>query len=491
MRRYLMFMAGIVMILALVIGCENRGSNITPVDLGDLEGWSGVDPSPSHPFVPALTLQLRNPQEILLGSAYLPPGAMDIPPTHPMPLLILLAPETGTRFYYFQAGLSELVRDLTASGQIQPMVIYCMASDQTFGGYFYGDSDPAGHYDSIFHYDLEWDNIPITSTSDLLRYLHTAYPSTIKSPAKRGIGGIGQGAYGAFRAAIKNPGVFSSISVADGPLDFDGPDGSSGLMDLFHDAVLEQEASYNANESVDTIKVASTDAFDDIWVDTIITGIDTTFDSTWVNYDTIPFNFNRHFDSAQSMPISMTFIGGSLAFSPNDSIVYSRRIDTSIVPAPGRVDTTYTRRLVFSDWEKIADSLLPGGGDSTTFIYNLIKLNPSLYNIDLDFHLPFDANGNAYQPIWDRWMANNLENMFVAEGGDPLQGANMWFATNPNAHWDYYHMTQSWMDFLRSQGHELEEYRYSSYNDDPVINDEYLFDILREMLIFHSNNFGN
>jgi predicted deacetylase len=66
----------------------------------------------------------------------------------------------------------------------------------------------------------------------------------------------------------------------------------------------------------------------------------------------------------------------------------------------------------------------------------------------------------------------------------------MWFATNPNAHWNYYQMTQSWMEFLRSQGHELEEHRYSSYNDDPATNDEYLFDILREMLIFHSNNFG-
>jgi hypothetical protein len=184
----------------------------------------------------------------------------------------------------------------------------------------------------------------------------------------------------------------------------------------------------------------------------------------------------------------MTFIGGSLAFSPNDSVAYQRFIDVQVIQGV----SYYTRRLAFDTlhWSKIADSRLPGGGDSTTFISNVIRANPSLYNLDLDFHLPFDANGNVYQPIWDRWMASNLENMFVAEGSDPLEGVNMWFATNPNAHWNYYQMTQSWMEFLRSQGHELEEHRYSSYNDDPATNDEYLFDILREMLIFHSNNFG-
>ena len=456
MRRYLTFIAGILLILAVVVGCDDRGTNITPVDLGDLEGWPGVDHSPSHPFAPALTLQLRNSQELLLGSAYWPPAATEIPPKHPMPLLILLAPETGSRFYYFKAGLSELVGELIASGQIQPMVIFCIANDQTFGGYFYGDSDPAGHYDEIFAPN----GIPFTvpGGDDLLEYLHRFYPATIELASKRGIGGIGQGAYGAFRAVIKNPGWFSSISVADGPLDFDGPDGSSGLMDLFHDAVAEQEALYALDPEKDP------------------------------SGNTIPFNFKRHFDSAQAAPISMTFIGGSLAFSPNDTLIdYDRIVDTVAIPGGYR----YTMRLVFNQRLRIADSLLPGGGDSTTFIGGVISMNPRLYNIDLDFHLPFDANGNVYQPIWDRWMANNLQSIYEAAGGDPLQGVSMWFASNPNARWNYYQMTQSWMDFLRVQGHQLEEYRYSSYNDDPVVFDEYLFDILREMLIFHSNNFGS
>jgi len=67
----------------------------------------------------------------------------------------------------------------------------------------------------------------------------------------------------------------------------------------------------------------------------------------------------------------------------------------------------------------------------------------------------------------------------------------MWFGTNQNCRWGYYEMTQSWMNFLRGEGYDLEEYRYSSYTDDPITYDEHLFDVLRQMLIFHSNNFGD
>jgi len=456
MLRYLILLSAILVVLAIVFGCDDRGTGITPVDLGELENWPGVDPSPSHPFTPALTLQLRNPQELLLGSAYWPPEAVSVPPTHPLPLLVLLAPETGNRYYYFKAGLGELARELTASGLIQPMVIYCMANDQTFGGFFYGNSDPAGRYDSIFNSD----GIPFTSggRDDLLEYLHSHYPATIELPSKRGIGGIGQGAYGAFRAAIKNPGMFSSISVADGPLDFDGPTGNSGLISLFDDVITEQETFYALDP-------------------------DTTADGV-----PLPFDFKVHFDSAGSMPVSMMFIGGSFAFSPNDTLIqYERRIDSIMQGGMWR----YSMRIIVNNRYRIADSLLPGGGDSTTLMTSIVKGDSPSRGLDLHFHLPFDDNGTLYQPIWDYWMRNNLEDMYEAAGGSPLAGVSMWFGTNQNCRWGYYEMTQSWMNFLRGEGYDLEEYRYSSYTDDPITYDEHLFDVLRQMLIFHSNNFGD
>jgi len=444
MLRYTIILTGIALILAVAWGCDDRGTGIEPVDLGNLEGWTGHDPSPGHVFAGPLTFQLRNPHEQLLGSVYFPPEAVPVPPQYTMPLLVLLAPEGGNRFYYFQAGLSQLVRELTASGEIQPMVIYCMSNDMTFGGYFYGDSKPGGHYDSIFQYT------PGDGSDDLLEYLHRFYPSTIENATKRGIGGIGQGSYGAFRAIIKNPGVYTSISVTDGPLDF------NGLTSLFDDVLAEQHTHYALNPEIDTAG------------------------------DPLPFDFRRDFDSSLTMPISQMFIGGAFAFSPDDTaITYDREVDTVFIPQTGEL--VFYLRLENVVQERISDTLT----DSSTFISDLIIAGVNTRYFELDFHLPFDATGAAYNPIWDLWMANNLENMHVAAGGSPLADVNMWFGTNPNAKWGYYNMTQSWIDYCQTQGYSVEEYKYSSFSNDPVTGDEYMFDILREMLIFHSNNFGD
>jgi hypothetical protein len=431
---------------------------------------------------------------------------MDIPPTQPMPLLILLSPQGGNRYYYFKAGLDVLIRELTASGQIQPMVVFCLANDQTFGGYFYGNSDPAGLYDDIFRYEKRTDGgVP----DDLVEVLHWRYPATIEQTSKRGIGGVGQGSYGALRAAIMNPGVFSSISVTDGPLDFDGTDGFSGLISLFGDALAEQDARYYLNPHIDTVitdadttvdTTVSIELIIDTTIDTLVVPPDTTIDTTVVVVDwsidtavivtdmdlnIVPFDLNRDFDSSRTMPISQMLIGGAYAFSPDDTVIdYTRTTNNN------RIQLSGVTRF------KIADSNQVGGGDSTTFIGNIVRRGSQSRFIDMDFHLPFypDAGGVAitYDPIWTRWMANNLEDLHEADGSNPLTGVNLWFGTNPGAKWQYYEMTQSFISYLQTPAfaYDIEVYEYSSYNADPVIEDEYLFDILREMLIFHSNSFG-
>jgi hypothetical protein len=434
----------LALILVIAWGCDDRGTGIVPVDLGDMEGVAGLDPSFIHPFVPELTLQLKNQQEILLGAAIWPLSATEIPPRHPIPMLVLLAPEHGDRYYYFNAGLTELYRELVASGQIQPMVIFCVANDQTFGGYFYGNSDAAGRYDTIFHYEK---GAAGTTPNDLIEVLHWRYPSTIEQASKRGIGGIGQGAYGAFRAVINNPGVFSSISVTDGPLDFNGTDDAHGLTSLFAEAVAEQHASYAMNPKVDG------------------------------NGDPLPFVFNRDFDSSYIMPISQMFIGGALAFSPDDDSIQYDRV----------VDNLNRMRLDNMVQYRISDTLT----DSSTFIDSVIVASQWTRHVELDFHLPFNGSGTLHSPIWDRWMANNLEDMHENVGGTPLNDLNMWFGTNQDAKWNYYDMTQSWMAYCRAQGYTLEEHEFSNFGDNQVAGDENLFGILREMLIFHSNNFGD
>ena len=461
MYRYTTILGLLVILLALGLGCDDRGTNIELLDASGV--YASADPEGDHVYQPALTLQLRNSKEMMLASVYWTEEAILGPTSQPTPTLVLLAPEGGQKYYYFRAGLAQIMQELIASGRIRPMVVFCIASDQTFGGYFYGDSDPAGHYDAIFDYD------PNDGDDDVLEFIHQKYPSTIEQQSKRGIGGIGQGAYGAFRAVINNPGVYGSISVADGPLDFDGA-GGGGLISLFDDALAEQTATYAANPQIDTV------------YDTVSTSpltIDT-------SYNTLPFDMKIHFDSSSSMPVSQMFIGGSLAFSPDDTLMEYDRVPTN----PATIDLGTLVRY------RLSDNPPPEGGEWKSFIENMIKGDDLARSVPdgMDFHLPFDGTGALYSPIWSLWLQNNLDSLHqrALVGGDPLDGVAMYVMSSPEAKWNYYQMTQSWLNYLEAQpgDYELIEKNYGGYGDTELVEgDEYLFDILHDMIIFHNDQF--
>ena len=196
------------------------------------------------------------------------------------------------------------------------------------------------------------------------------------------------------------------------------------------------------------------------------------------------FTYNE-FDSGNaviSLPISRLFIGGSLAFSPHDTLV----------------DWTYNALQDYVINQKFSID------DSSTLISELIRrpYNPpdgepdSLY--DFHFHLPFaDTTGtgsSVFQPspvTWPLWMRNNLDSLHAQAGGSPLTGVNIWVAHNPDAKWNYYQMTESWIQTLEAQpGYTVQKHMYSGF-DSPITGDEALYDLLREMLIFHSESFGD
>ncbi|RKX26096.1 MAG: hypothetical protein DRP45_04390 [Candidatus Zixiibacteriota bacterium] len=438
MPRYLIILALLICAISMIIfvGCDDRGTGVTTANVSKY----GIDPGGDHAIQPELTYQIRNPQEMLLGTVYIPEVAMP-PSSQPVPLLILLAPEYGNRYYFFEAGLEEIANEMIASGEIDPMVIYCVGNDPTFGGFFYGNSYangspnniPSGNYDGIIGDKLvDW-------------LTHDYITAIIDQSAKRGIGGVGQGAYGAFRAVLKHPGVFSSISVTDGPLDFNGRDDASGLMDLFQTVIDEQSAHFIGSDA-----------------------------------DTMPFDFFYHFDSSYTMPVSMMFVGGALAFSPNDTLVEFTRYTTNNVITV-TIDARYP----------IAADTFPGGGDSSTFVYNVITDDISGH--DFDFHLPFDANGSsgASNWAWSRWLSNNLDSLYMQAGNGVFDSTKIWVATSPCSKWNYHEMTTSWIEFLGTQGDSVEVHNYSGHGYSDVSGDEYTYDLLRKMLKFHSDNFKN
>jgi len=427
MVKYLKILSVVLILAAIVFSsCSDRGSNVPTSTV--LPNW-GVSPKL---FIladtllstsPQLMFQIRNPFGILKTAIYVPQVGWPPPlgEGRPLPLLILLAPQNGDEYFYFTHGLQQLADEMIAKGEIEPMVICCLANDHVFGGYFYGNSYPAGFYDDI-----------IGSQEDyrLLSYLYNDYPFLINSADKRGIGGIGQGAYGAFRACIKHPDVFTSITVADGPLDFDGTTDNNGLIDLFDDALIEQ-------------------------------GL--------LNEDSI----GHKFDSSSAWPISRMFIGGSLAFSPHDTSITYFFSWPFLHNNPPQINVTARDTIA----------------DEATLVTSVIK-DLEAYK-KLDFHLPFDSTGAKYDLIWNMWLKNNLDSLHEAAGASPLNNLNMWIATSPQAYRNYHDMTMSWIDFLFDQGYTPDTLVYEGYPGKPARSNEYIYDLMRDMLLFHNNNFGN
>lgn len=412
--KLILLMAALALVFVLVQSCSDRGTNTSENDL--VEDWISGPDTEDHIFSPELIAQVRNEPGYLFWYIYVPRVAMtpqDGGENRPVPLLILLSPEGGDKFFYANHGLAQVADELMSKGLIQPMIIACIGNDQLFGGYFYAGTSPgAGLYDDLM-------------SGRLVSYLEYIFPSIIPSADKRGIGGVGQGGYGAFRAALLNPGMFASISATDGPMDFDGADGNSGFMNYFVEALNEQG----------------------------VAGQDIAL-----------------FDSSLAWPYTSLFIGGSMAFSPYITAV-------TLTPDDDEVIIT-------------ADSL--NAADSTTLVTEIIK-DETHDGVGFYFHLPFDMNGAPYAPVWDSlWVPNNLENLLT--DADQLAGVNMMIATSPQATFcDYYDQTQSWINTLTGAGFDypVEVVTYTGYEGHPATGDQYVYDLLKQMLIFHSESFGD
>ena len=412
--------------LLLVSGCSDRGTNVpVQADSGFIRTPQDVKVVPGvHDFYPELLFQIRNEFRLQEIATYIPD--VSVPPPYgdqqEVPLLILLPPQDGNQYYYFNHGLQELADELIANGTIRPMIISCISSDKVFGGYFFAGTSPfAGFYDDMIG-------------GSLVDYLNTQFP-LLNSPAKRAIGGVGEGAYGALRASILHPNVFTSIAVADGPLDFDGPFGDGGFINLFDDALAEQ-------------------------------GLD---NSTF-----------KQFDSSGAWDISRMFIGASFAFSPHITAIDWTRTDIS----------PFAFRITLDDSTVITDT--------TTMISHKFQhaIRNSNINMDMVFHLPFDGNGLPYTPIWNLWLDNNLESLMESEksstGHTPLSEAKVMVFTSDQAGLGFHEQTESFVETIKNPPYSIDvsTYNYSGSDNNPASKDQYLYELMKEMLIFHSENFG-
>ena len=483
-----LMISAVALSLLLVAACTDRGANPRPDYIGD----SGVFIA-DHSFFEELSVQLRNRFQQFFLKGYAPKvrewnRPPDYTPPEKLPMLVLLPPHEGDDYYYFNHGLTEVANELIESGEIDPMIIWVPGNDPTFGGFWWSGgfsmdsiywTGGSGNYDALIGgtmIEWLWNN-----TANLgIEAWDTSMGGT-------GIGGIGTGAYGAFRAAMKHPGRFGSISAVDGPLDFDGWDGTGGLLPVFQRILDVEQPELRGR-----------------------------------------LNYAREWDTSGVFHLSSLITGGSIAFSPNDTLVQTVitvRPTEKVASAPDRIvesidtvssfpfvtDTTFEQRRwkIAGDTIMVVDTVIDtlATDDIDTTISTVAKAGHTLVDevvsasdYNLHFHLPFDENGNPYntpnEPIWSLWMRNNLQSIYqneYAAGGNDFSETRVWFgiSQNENDPRNFPEMTASWANFVANQTNpaEITKFRYLGSDENPAINDEYLNYLLREMLIFHDRAF--
>jgi hypothetical protein len=448
-KRLLHLLVPAALAISLFAGCSDRGSN-APDPVAIDEGGPLVL---NHVFFDEFLLQIRNPFQLAGVVAYIPHDYIpSIDPSNqgdnpPLPLLVLLPPQFGDEYYYFHNGLKEIADELIATGQIEPMMIVTLGNDRVFtggfyyaGNFVYGDNifvpDPGNPSEMIYAgtqmYGVgigagAWDQLVGNS---LLDYLYSRVNFLDTDQQQTGIGGFGQGAYGAFRAAILNPGTFGSISAVDGPLDFDGADGNSGLKSLFAGAMTEQGA------------IAS-----------------------FTDWDTT------------GKPISTMLTGAAQAFSPHDTalVVYTSLSQQLVLNI--EVRRNLGENLVIDDPATLADGLLTTSEN------------------DLHFHLPFTIDGNESPAVWPLWKANDLEVLLQnVLQNDPtaLTDTRMWLGASNENKFGYGAMTMSFANTLSGLGlgGQVDEVRqFTGSSGHPATDHQYVYDLIKDMLIFHSKAF--
>ena len=435
--RIFTILLAVVVAVFLAVGCTDKTKD-----------------NPTRPMVAEHGLPMINPwgfYSIFFSTARDPgymPSLTYLPPGYnwsggggrSYPVLYLLAPFRGDERYYFEHGLAQVADRLLAEGKIEPMLIVSIDGRSLWGGSFFTNSLAQGRHftalvkDTTFDITLyvNLDNFtgpergPKTLYSNGLVPRFDGWYLTIAEPGARGISGVGSGGYGAFAAALKTD-LFGSVSAVNAPLDFDGANGDGGFAALLQDAKRT-------------------------WWDSIVV--------TGTRVDTL-----YAFDTSLTDPMRSMIVSAAAAFSPHYTSV--------------RVDSVYDDQFGSQTWAyKPLDSL-------TTDMSTYLRRHK--------VHVPIDSLGNVNNLIWQKWMENNIENIYTT---DPAAYASNFkdlkklLVKSDQAEYRFGEQMDGFIAFLdaiNDTNHTVMEFNGNARLTGT--SDHFLYDILEDILIFHSQAF--
>ncbi len=426
------FIVALLAVGTLLISCSERTENVanfTEYDTTSLVWDFG------HEFINELSFIMFDQYRVdrrLFGKIYTPPGYKGPNLGSPYPVLYLLSPYGESDDFYFNHGLRSVADRLIAEGKIEPMIIVCIDGSNSYGGSFYSDSWGGGFLTEAIG-DVKND----AALGSLIDYIDAVY-NTIsdnrhgagEGRKNRGISGVGVGGYGAVRIGIVHDENFSALSAISAPLDFDGQSGNGGFVPLF---------------------------------ETVVSNLDTTalgLRQTYLNMDT-SFTF----------PLRTMFFAAASNFSPHDTMY---------------IDTHYVARsqtYIGIEYWYAGDTLEIT--DTTTYFY------PDGPNAPLRFHLPFDENGDPYDPIWQLWLRENPENLLAMNPGalDNTEILLLTSSDGSNPVFDFNQQTLDFQAYLQSQGIAFNSSNFAGYEGYDASGSRLLYDLFETILIFHSANF--
>jgi S-formylglutathione hydrolase FrmB len=358
----------------------------------------------------------------------------------PYPVLYLLSPFGGDDRYYFEHGLAEVADRLWQEGKIQPMIIASIDGRSPLGGSFFVNSAAQGKYYTALVQDEDFLITHYTNPDDFpapkygvtqLLKSHALinrlddWYLTIRDPKARAISGVGMGGYGAFATVLKT-GLFSSVSAVNAPLDFDGIDGNGGFRRLVQEVY---PGSFSGFDTSSTNMARS-----------MVVSAGAAFSPFYTDFD-VDSVYDDQFGA-------QTF-----AFTPSDSLAYTYPGDTLIDRS-----TLLTQHMV---------------------------------------QLPIDSAGHMDSPgalfIWQKWMEHDIASLYNAD----LAGQAANFRDMPklliiSENADYYYTDQmnGFLDFLSSIGdtnHTVIDFKGNNLLTGTA--DHFLYDLLEDILIFHSEHF--
>ncbi len=429
MLRKALLIVVVLAMMTLMFGCTDRG--VTSVDDKYSRGATYTD---QHTFPDQLGQSMFSGvalTTLLRFRVFVPSIYGGQNSGEPLPVLYLLSPMGQDEFFYLDHGLEDVAAKLIADGTIKPMIIVCVNGSNGYGGSFYGSNPAGGKYD-----ELIGAKIGDAINGTLIKYVD-GYYNTDTLRSGRAISGVEMGGYGAMRIALKYSPNFSSASAVSGPLDFDGADGTGGFIPLFEEVIVNARSA--ALITADSI---------------------------------IHFRDSVRIEDSITIPIDSAFIRDSVR-----SMVYTS-IDTSY--ARPRQTMFFAAAASFSphDTGTVGDGIVIT--DSTTFFNpeGIIKL-----------HLPFDSTGAPYTPIWNLWLANNLQSL-IPLYPNSLDSVPLMLLASPQADYGFYQQTASFRTTLQGLSNVNVSYEeYTGYSGYPADNHHFVYDLLPKILKFHSDHF--